>query len=347
MVKSENLFIRPVKEDDLDKVMELLALSGHGLTSLPKDREIIHKKILHSLRSFLHRIEERPMGESYLFVMEDKSNQKIVGISGLISKLGGFDPFYVYRVETEERESTDLNIKNKIRSLHLEQIYSGPAEICSLFLSPHYRNSQNGRFLSLSRFLFIANGQQHFEKKIVAEMRGRVDEHGNSPFWEAVGKKFFQIDFPQADYLQVKTKKFIEDLLPTYPLIVDLLPQEAQDVVGQVHPNTVPAKKILEQEGFSYKNQVAILEPGPILEANVADIRTIKKSQLGKVAKIAEVSPSNIPFIVTTTETNGDFLAATGHISIEKNGEIVLPPELANSLNTQVGDQLRYVLLKG
>ena len=41
------------------------------------------------------------------------------------------------------------------------------SKICSLFLDPKYRNSQNGRFLSLSRFLYIAENEEFFEKETI------------------------------------------------------------------------------------------------------------------------------------------------------------------------------------
>ena len=47
--------IRPITLNDLDGLMELLKDSGHGLTSLPKDREIIKNKIEISERSIAHR----------------------------------------------------------------------------------------------------------------------------------------------------------------------------------------------------------------------------------------------------------------------------------------------------
>ena len=62
--------IRPIEQKDLDGLMELLEKSGHGLTSLPKDPEVLKKRIRISERSFLHQ-EDSTGGEDYLFVMEE------------------------------------------------------------------------------------------------------------------------------------------------------------------------------------------------------------------------------------------------------------------------------------
>ena len=117
-----------------------------------------------------------------------------------------------------------LNVRKDVRTLTLVEEHNGPCEIGSLFLHPDYRRDGNGRLLSLSRFLFMAEHRQRFEPQVIAEMRGVIDDQGRSPFWDAVGKHFFEIDFPKADYLSMVNKKFIADLMPRHPLYVPLLP---------------------------------------------------------------------------------------------------------------------------
>lgn len=339
------LIIRPINEKDLDGLMELLQDSGHGLTSLPKDRDIIQHKITLSERSFAHR-SSRPQGESYLFVMENLFTGKIVGVSGIISKIGGFEPYYFYRLQEDLMKSEMLGISKNVKSLHIEKTHSGPAEICSLFLSKEFRNSQNGRFLSLSRFLFMAEDRKYFEDTVIAEMRGRVNESGHSPFWDAVGKKFMDIDFVQADYLTLKSKKFIDELLPKYPILIDLLPADAQAVVAQVHEQTEPAKKILEQEGFRFSGLVGIFEPGPVLEAKLDDVRTLKQSH---VVTIGEISNDNIDSDIFIISTSGKskFKAALGKVAILEDGTAKINAVTATALKFKLGDPIRYVTLKG
>lgn len=337
--------IRPIKQNDLDALMLLLEGSGHGLTSLPKDKKIIQNKILISERSFEHR-GERPNGESYLFVMEELFTGKIVGVSGIISKIGGFEPYYFYRLKKEVMTSRILNLEKEITSLHFEKTHSGPAEICSLYLDPEYRNSQNGRFLSLSRFLFMAEDRRFFENTVIAEMRGRVNDDGHSPFWDAVGKKYMDIEFVQADYLIMKSKSFIEELLPKYPILVDLLPKEAQEVVAQVHPNTVPARKILEQEGFEFCGLVGIFEPGPVLETKLDDVRALKESKVLQISKITHDEIDSEVFIISTSGEDKDFKACLGKLSINEDGTATICAVTATALKLRLGEKLRYVSLK-
>jgi arginine N-succinyltransferase len=332
--------IRPIQENDLDGLMALLEDSGHGLTTLPKDLEILKRRIRVSERSFLHR-EDGPGGEDYLFVMEEIFTGKLVGVCGIISKIGGFFPYYFYRLEKEAHESKSIHVKNDVTSLHFHFIHNGPAEICSLYLDPKFRNSQNGRFLSMSRFLFIAENRKFFEDQLIAEMRGMVNDSGHSPFWDAVGNKFFKIDFPTADYLTMKNKKFIEELMPKHPIIANLLPEDAQFVIGKVHPNTEPAKRILEQEGFHFSGLVGIFEPGPVLIADVDKIRSIRESIVAEIVEISDKPFKSDDFIIARTE--GLFRCALGPVLPLKSGGVKISGVAAAALKLRLGDNIRYV----
>ncbi len=52
------------------------------------------------------------------------------------------------------------------------------------------------------------------------------------------------------DYLSgIGQKVFIAELMPRFPVYVDLLPKDAQEVIGKMHPHTLPKKSKL---GFSF-----------------------------------------------------------------------------------------------
>ena len=340
------LLFRPIKPDDLRGLMELLQNSGHGLTSLPKDEKILTQKILHSKTSFeTSELREKPAGESYLFVLEDLFSGQIVGVSGIISKIGGFDAYYFYRLQEETLRSKMLNREKTIRTLHMEKTHAGPAEICSLFLHPDFRSSQNGRFLSLSRFLYMAENTKDFESEVIAEMRGQVDDKGHSPFWEAVGHKFMDIDFLEADFLTMKSKTFIDELLPKVPILVDLLPDEAQKVVAEVHPNTKPARHILEQEGFAFNGLVGIFEPGPVLEAHLKDVRAFKESKVLTIKEITEEPIESETYIISTSG-KPKFKSCLGRIEFLDDDTARINPVTATALSLRREDKLRFVTLK-
>jgi len=338
------VIIRPVQADDLEALMKLASQTSFGLTTLPHDRGLLEGRIRESQRGF-SRMADKPGGETYLFVMEDLGKGKVVGTSGLMSKVGGFEPFYAYRIETSLAESKTLGVSKEIRALHLVQEHNGPSEIGSLFLSPSARKGANGRLLSLSRFVFIAGHRQFFDPVILAEMRGVIDEKGGSVFWDAVGRHFFDIDFPKADALVMKDKQFIADLMPKHPIYIPLLPKAAQDVIGRVHSETVPALKLLEGEGFAFSCMVDIFEGGPIVSCATDELRTVRESRNSEVCRIAAKDIDSDLFIISNTYSQG-FRATAAPLAIVPGKGIEINKETALALDLKKGDAVRIAPIR-
>ena len=336
------LVIRPVAPNDLDPLMELTRSTGHGLTTLPADPQFLRKRIQRSRRSFEH-LGDQPAGESFLLVLEDTATGKVVGTSGMVSKVGGFEPFYAFRIETTVHESKQLGVRKEIPVLHLVAEHNGPCEIGSLFLDAAHRGGHVGRVLSLARFLFMADHEASFDPVVLAEMRGVVDDQGRSPFWDAVGKHFFDIDYPKADYLSVINKRFIADLMPKHPIYIPLLPPEARAVIGLVHEQTRPALRMLECEGFAWTGMVDMFDAGPIVTCPLKDIRVVRESRKAAVAEVAEIEPAVPPQLVTNART--EFRACAAALE-EVGGGVRLSAEAARALGVAVGDPVRYAPLR-
>ena len=356
--------VRQVREHDLDALVALAEQTTFGLSTLPRDRDMLAQRVRSAVQGF-SRIAEQPRGESYLFVLED-ADDGIVGTAGIVSKVGGFDPFYAYGIETRIHESRTLGVRKEIRTLHLVREHDGPCEIGSLFLAPDLRSSGIGRFLSLSRFLFMATHSNLFDPVVIAEMRGVVDEQGRSPFWEAVGRHFFDVDFPTADYLSVVDKRFIAELMPEHPIYLPLLPETAREVVGKVHPKTEPAMKLLISEGFEPSGMVDIFDAGPAVTCPLDDIRTVRESEEATVVEFASdelgsggvdestrsrgEATSPVPWMIARAE--GEFRACLGGIdrpddslTIARDG-IRISRSAAESLRIKVGNRVRFALLR-
>src|SRR5690606_36963708 len=139
-------------------------------------------------------------------------------------------------------------------------------------------------------------------------------------------------------------KRFIEELMPKFPIISNLLPEEAQFVVGKVHPNTEPAKKILEQEGFKFSGLVGIFEPGPVLIADVDNIRAIKESVVGRIEEIEDKNFNSEPFIIS--RTSSPFKAALGEVIELPSGGYKISGVTAAALKLRIGDTIRFVTFK-
>ncbi len=334
-------FLRPVREDDLDALIDLSKATAHGLTTLPTDERILGRRIRTSLESFA-RLESEPVpGDAYLLVLADLESGRVVGTSALFSKVGGFEPFYAYRIKTSLHESKSLGVRKEVSALHLVTEHDGPTEIGTLFLLPEARRGGNGRLLSLGRFLLIAEHRTAFDETVIAELRGVIDEKGESDFWEALGRHFFDVDLPTADFFSVEDKSIIADLMPIQPIYIPLLPKAAQAVIGRVHPLTEPALHLLEAEGFHDAGMVDIFEAGPVVECPRDEIRTVRESLVARVVSIDEPEQpgeDQPEFLVTRRR---DFRAAKGSFRVSDAG-LEISPALARALEIEVGEEARY-----
>jgi arginine N-succinyltransferase len=340
------MIIRPLMETDADALLNLAHKAGIGFTSLPADPERIATKIEASLAAFKDQVD-LSSEQSYVFVLEDTHTEKVVGICGIESTIGLSTPWYSYRIGTLVHSSRELKVHNTFPTLYLSNDQTACAEVCTLFLDPDYRHSKNGHLLSKSRFLFLAEFSQRFEPKIIAEMRGVSDANGQSPFWDGLGAHFFDMPFADADRLTgLGKKEFIAELMPRHPLYINFLPKSAQEVIGQVHESTRPARKMLEDEGFRYHGYVDIFDAGPALETQVKDIRAVRDSKLYEVSVEDQVPNGTTLFLVSNTSLKG-YRCTMAYLNTPVSGPLSISAALAKALHIKTGESLRTVPLFG
>jgi len=293
------LVLRNAAESDLDAILELAKGIGAGMTTLKPDREALRQRLAVAAASFTGEIALQDA--DYLFVLEDLAQGRVCGVSAIKGAVGVAEPFYNYRISTSVHSSPETGLVNRFQSLHLTHDLSGASELCSLYLHPDYRKGWNGKLLSKARFLFLAQFPELFSRKIFAEMRGFVDEHGTSPFWESVGRPFFRMDFQDADdRCGAGDRLFIEQLVPRLPFYTHLLGAEACAAIGKTHVDTLPARRLLEQEGLHFDGYIDIFDGGPVLQANIPDLRAGRESRLQVAAK--GDADGGTPCLVATTQ---------------------------------------------
>lgn len=335
--------IRPIRLSDLDRLCEIAQQSGPGFTSLPSNRKLLKDKISASEIAFSQPSPD-PRGDSYLFALEETHSGKLIGICGVESAVGLREPFYHYRLGTVVHASRELDVHNSFQTLYLCNDFTGYAEVCTLYLDPEYRQNNNGALLSRCRFLFMAQFRERFPEKVIAEMRGVSDIQGRSPFWNGLGQHFFSMEFSEADYLTGSGNKvFIAELMPKHSIYIHLLPESAQEVIGEVHQNTAPARKLLEAEGFRYEKYIDIFDGGPTLACEIKDIRAIRKSRFVTV-HTGPAQEHSCTYLVCNTLLE-DFRCTVVQTA-PSEGKITLPAELCHHLKVNEGDMLRVAPLK-
>ncbi|WP_281300308.1 MULTISPECIES: arginine N-succinyltransferase [unclassified Iodidimonas] len=337
------LLLRPARPLDCDDLYELALSTGGGLTTLPPDREILASKIEQSVKSFAC-VSGLDGDDYYLFVLEDVDRGKVVGTSGIFASVGHSKPFYSYRILhlTQLSHNPDMKVDTKL--LQLVNDYAGTTELGTLFLHPDYRKGVTGALLSKARYLMIGAFPERFSQKIMAEIRGWTDENGRSPFWEAIGRHFFGMDFHDADRINgMGNSQFIADLMPKFPIYTNLLPQEAQDVIGKPHDDARGAVRLLTEEGFRAAGAVDIFDGGPCYEVPARDIRTLRKARRVHLAGISgheDVGPQNPPMMLVASLQWPDVRMLAVPVVQADHAGIILPPEAARVLGVKIGDPL-------
>jgi arginine N-succinyltransferase len=336
-----SLLFRPAHPDDLHAIHGLALQSGIGMTTLPKDVDLLNKRLQQSIASFHKTIlRHAPLDEYYFFVLEDPAIKRIVGTAAIEALTGHITPFYSYRHTTSTKLCPSLHLKSTHDALILCYDNEGCSEVCTLYLEPSYRKNGNGLLLSLARFLFMANFPERFAPTVIADMRGVSDDAGHSPFWDAVGYPFFQMSFAQADQLTLNSnKQFIADLIPEHPIYLNLLPPAAQAVIGKTHPSTIPAMRMLVREGFQYHQTVDIFDAGPTLSIRLSDIRTLANSQLMRVHRTTQKTTAQ-RFILANTALDFRSTLTTGFLHSE-NQTCEISPAMADTLSLDDGDIVR------
>lgn len=302
------ILIRPAIHDDVERLFELAkSIEGGGLTTLPADRQALTDKIAASQESFAKTIEE-PGPEAYLLVLEDLETDLVQGTAAVFAQIGIDKAFYSYATTKTTHVSSDLRHHLTHDVLHLVNDYLGYAEVGTLYLAPEARKPGYGRALARSRYLLMASRRDRFPDKVVAEMRGWQDEAGESPFWNALGKHFFKMDFQQADYLSaVGNNQFIADLMPKFPVYVDLLPPQAQAVIGKAHKDAEPALALLKQEGFHSQRHVDIFDAGPCVEARIDEIAAVRESCRRPAKIVADLKGQVTENVLIAVGNGSDF----------------------------------------
>jgi arginine N-succinyltransferase len=331
--------IRAATPKDLQPLYEMAKLTGGGFTNLPPDRKALTAKLARSAEAFA-RSDEQGGDELFVIVLENAEAGEVRGTAQMFTRVGQSAPFYSYRMATLTQHSKELNRTFRAEMLNLVTDLEGSSEVGGLFLHPSERAGGLGLLLARSRYLFIAMHRARFGDRILAELRGVIDERGGSPFWDGVAGRFFGMSFQEADYFNaINGGQFIADLMPKHPIYIAMLPETARSAIGLPHPSGRAAMRMLEAEGFAYEGYVDIFDGGPTMTARTDRVESICNAKQAVVAGISD-EPS-IKALVATGRLAG-FRCCFGQIA-ERDGAVMLDPECAATLGVGPGDTVWWI----
>jgi arginine N-succinyltransferase len=269
---------------------QLLDVARHlNTVNLPADRDAIRALLDHAQRSFSGAIKAPPRRE-YVFVLVDVAEDRIVGTSMIVGQLGRLDAPYIYvDVFEEERYSATLDKHFRHVVLKIGYSYAGPTEIGGLIVSPQHRKRPErlGLLISYVRFLYVKMHREWFRDELLAELLPPLEPDGTSHLWNAVGRKFTDMTYADADRLSKQNKEFVKGLFPEGPIYASVLPPEAQEVIGKVGAQTKGVEKMLRRIGFRYAWRVDPFDGGPHFTAPTDEVTLVQRTHKARVIRLS------------------------------------------------------------
>jgi len=179
----------------------------------------------------------------------------------------------------------------------------------------------------------------------LAELLPPLEPDGTSHLWNAVGLKFTEMTYAEADRLSKKNKEFIKGLFPEGAIYVSLLPKDAQDVIGKVGAQTKGVEAMLRRIGFRYAWRVDPFDGGPHFTAPTDEVTLVQRSRKERVTRLLDpaeaaklrvvvaVEFSEPPFfraVPTKARPEGEGMAiaqdAAAHLGIREGDDVWMLP---------------------
>jgi arginine N-succinyltransferase len=331
------LVVRPVLPADLPALERLASDAVPQLTNLPPHRDRLEERIARSRQAFAAEVTF-PGDEHYTFVLEDLERGEVVGTATVRAQAGAQDAYYTYRQETLIHASQQLNVRREVQTLALSHEVSEASLLCAYSLDARYRGTSAESLLRRARLMFIAQYPERFAGLLAMAFPGYLDAAGESPFWNSVGQHFFMRDYQEINSLAgIRSKSFIAEVMPQFPLYLPLLTPQARAAIGREHPDHEGALAEMLAEGFLRSRHVDIFDAGPVIKAERERLQTVRRAAWHPVRiRPAQALPDAEPAMVANQRREA-FCCVVGRYALSPTGQLMLSPEHAERLGVEEG----------
>jgi len=337
------LLLRDAQRRDLPSLSRLAKVLD--TVNLPYDERALSRIIDRSVRSFSGEIRD-PFQRHYVFVAEEPRTRRIAGTSMVIAQHGTREsPCTFFDVSEREHYSSTLDRHFRHQVLSIGYHFDGPTEIGGLVVDPALRGSEAkpGKQLAFVRFLYMAIHPERFRETVLAELMPPLTKDGRSPFWEAFGRRFTDLDYQTADKKSRENKEFIQQLFPGADVYATLFSDRVRRALGAVGPATEPVRHLLEKIGFSYVSRIDPFDGGPHYEAKIADVTLVRAHRrlLLAAAPLARGGEDRLVGLVRPGGRNR-FRAVRCPSRIH-GGTVAIPAEAREVLGARPGERVHLV----
>lgn len=335
------LTIRPARYGDLDALADIARVCAFDV-SLPRDAGELERLVARSDEAFAADVGF-PGEEQYVFVATVDDGVP-VGAMVVVAAAGYPGADYSFRNETIVHASHELGVNHRLYVLTLSHDLSG----FTLLRPPLAHSGAQGpvvaRALLQAVLCFIAEHPERFAEDLIAPLPGIVDERGESPFWSAVGSKFFGVSYCEAErHALGKDRSFMAELMPHHPIYVPLLPEDAQNALGQTRGEFMSTYALLIDEGFEAERYVDVFDGGPVFCVKRDLARPVHAGQVLPLLLDATPGWSVAPCLLANRETR-HFRAVLAPAQKRPDGTLAVSPAVAGKLELIDHDEVRCVI---
>ena len=174
-------------------------------------------------------------------------------------------PRHWYRMGCAVHAAAELQLYRRQTTLLLCNDLTGACELSDLSLTPGAEGA-----LAAGVRLALETVDAHPETQgssVMAELPGLRDPQGLSPFWQGLGRHFYDGDpqLVQRSHGDAWCSR-LAALLPQQLLYASFLPEDAQASLGRTAPAAMPLRQVLEAAGLRWRQHVRIDDAGAVLE---------------------------------------------------------------------------------
>lgn len=283
--------VRPVEYGDLDQLVALGELSAPGpggAHCMPVGRVALEQAVAASLSAFDTNVTEAG-DQTYWFVLADSDGGKIAGCASLTALAGARATYFAFRRDVLRQASVDLSMSHDMPALTMGSDLSRHSHLGACYVRPGTA-AEAVSLLARARLLYAASAPHRFGGHFFATLPGYSDGP-RVPFWDAVGAHFFGMPIAQADALLGATRNHpaMVEMMPHYPIYLDLLPADAQEALGRCQPAAASVRDALMHEGFEGGRYAGLLDGGALLHARREQLRSFgaERRDVGAIAAAA------------------------------------------------------------
>lgn len=284
--------VRPVEIADLAQLEALVGRGSDRVHTLPRARAALAALIERSVASFGRPVHE-PGAERYTFVLEDGQGA-IAGTATLVARAGDGGAYLSFRKDMMQQYSDDPAVRVDVAMLQLCTDLSSHSQLAGFHAPDAALDWTQQALLARARLMYAALAPWRCADGFFAALPGPLEDGCGSPFWNAVGRKFFGMEVDAAEMLLegARDGARIAGLMPHHPVYVGLLPPAARAAIAVADVGAAPSLGALCREGFEAGDYVDICDGGPVLRATRKGLRCTAEAQRRRVSARVSVRVS-------------------------------------------------------